>query len=211
MGTKCSAHYANIFMGDFEEKWIYKLIGKHSNFYTRFIDDIFLLWTGTLDELKDFIKKLNNVHPTIKFEEKYSFDSINFLDTHIYKNKEGKLCSTLYVKPTDRQSYLHQKSYHPTAAKKSIAYSQALRIKRICTENSEFTKHANNLIQKLKLRGYKKEMSEEIIKKVNTIDRTTLLEPKPKITNGVSPIIVTYHRNLPNIKSALDKNWYIYI
>ena len=125
MGIKYSASYANLFMNNFEETWIYKLIGKNSNFYKRFIDDIFILWNGTPEQLREFIEQINTLHPTIKFEANYSFNSINFLDTHIYKNKNGKLCTTLHVKPTDRQSYLHHKSYHPTASKRSITYSQA--------------------------------------------------------------------------------------
>ena len=31
-----------------------------SNFYCRFIDDIFSLWNGTEIELQEFIEKLNN-------------------------------------------------------------------------------------------------------------------------------------------------------
>ena len=103
MGTKCSAAYANLFMNYFEETHIYNIIGSNSNFYKRFIDDIFLLWNGTLEQLKEFISKINTVHTTIKFEAKYSFTSIDFLDTHIYKASNGKLCTTLHTKPTDRQ------------------------------------------------------------------------------------------------------------
>ena len=45
------------------------------------------------NKLNEFIKQINTLHPTIKFEaNNYSFNSINFLDTHIYKNKDGKLC-----------------------------------------------------------------------------------------------------------------------
>ena len=93
-----------------------------------------------------------NQHPTIKFEANYFFNSINILDTHIYKNKNGKLCTTFQVKPTDRQSYLHHKSYHPTSSKRSITYRQTLRIRKICTEDSEYLKHSKNLVQKLNLR-----------------------------------------------------------
>ena len=64
-----------------------------------------------------------------------------------------------HVKPTDRQSYLHHKSYHPTATKRSITYSQALRIRKICTKDSEYLKHSTNLVQKLNLRGYNQKES----------------------------------------------------
>ena len=33
----------------------------------RYLDDIFMIWTGNEDELREFIKYLNNLHRTIKF------------------------------------------------------------------------------------------------------------------------------------------------
>ena len=113
MGTKCAVIYANLFMSHFEETHIYNLIQRNCPFYKRFIDYIFLLWNGTLDELTTFLEEINRLHPTIKFDAKYSTSSIEFLDTKVYKFTDGKLHTTLYTKPTDRQSYLHNKSYHP--------------------------------------------------------------------------------------------------
>ena len=54
MGTKCAPSYANIFMGWFEEKFIFPLLTNLSDFYLRFIDDIFLIWNGTKTEFDDF-------------------------------------------------------------------------------------------------------------------------------------------------------------
>ena len=57
MGTKCAPSYANIFMGWFEEKFIFSLPTNLSDFYLRFIDDILLIWNGTKIEFYDFLKK----------------------------------------------------------------------------------------------------------------------------------------------------------
>ena len=57
---------------------------------------------------------------------------INFLDTTVFK-VDNKLRTKLYLKPTDRKSYLHFKSEHPNSTKESIAYSQAIRLKKIAT------------------------------------------------------------------------------
>ena len=59
MGTKSVPSYANIFMGWFEEKFIFPLLTNLSDFYLRFIDDIFLTWNGTKTEFDDFLKKIN--------------------------------------------------------------------------------------------------------------------------------------------------------
>ena len=57
MGTKCAPTYANIFMGEFEEKYIYPKIKDKSCKYLRYIDDIFMVWKSSQDELNQFIKK----------------------------------------------------------------------------------------------------------------------------------------------------------
>ena len=107
-GTICAPNYANIFMEKFEKSYIYPYISQFSNFYCRFIDDIFFIWNGTVIQLQEFIKKLNNRHPTIKFDFKFSKTSIEFLDTTAYKNKEqNKLLTTVYCKSTDRRNFLH--------------------------------------------------------------------------------------------------------
>ena len=44
-------------------------------------------------ELIKFIDNLNQKHPTIKFEFTYSRTSTTFLDTKVYKNENGTLCT----------------------------------------------------------------------------------------------------------------------
>ena len=46
----------------FGENYIYHLIQENCKFYQGFIDDIFLIWTGTLYELNKSIAKINQVH-----------------------------------------------------------------------------------------------------------------------------------------------------
>ena len=118
MGTICAQPYVNIFMAYFEEKFIYPLIRNATTLYLRYIDDIILIWTKSENELLTFFEKLNQQHPSIKFEMKYSKDKIEFLDTLIYKDKNNNIQTTLYKKPTDRQIYLHSKSAHPFSLKK---------------------------------------------------------------------------------------------
>ena len=59
---------------------------------------------GTEEELLKFINELNQKHKTIKFDFKYSKTKIEFLDVLVYKDINNKLQTTLYKKPTDRQS-----------------------------------------------------------------------------------------------------------
>ena len=119
-------------MAYFEEKFIYPLIEAKTLLYLRFIDDIFMIWTKSEKDLVEFLNELNTKHTSIKFEFKYSRQQIEVLNTLVYIHNNNKLQTTLYRKHTDPQNYLHAKSEHPYPLKKSIAYSQTLRIKRIC-------------------------------------------------------------------------------
>ena len=164
MGTKCAPSYASLFMGMFEDKYIYPKISNNTRIFMRFIDDIFFVWKGSERELQSFLKEINNAHPYIKFDYTFSKKEVNFLDLTIYKDSNGKLATKLYTKPTDKHPYLHFQSAHPHHLKKSIPYAQALRLRRICTEDHEYQQSIGILTEKLVGRGYKKK---DIIPQIN--------------------------------------------
>ena len=91
-----------------------------------------MIWQHGEDELKIFLKKLNNFHPSIKFTFEYSREKFNYLDVQVIV-REGKLITDLHVKQTDSHQYLDPSSRHPYHCTKSIPYSRALRISRICS------------------------------------------------------------------------------
>ena len=134
MGTRAAPNVANVYMGRLEEKFVYQTdwFGYIID-WVRFIDDIFLIWNGYNDSLTAFIEYLNGVVPSIKFTHEVSHNSVNFLDTKVIKDTRGNISTDVYQKPTDTQSYLHWTSAHPPHLKYSIPYSQALRLRRICS------------------------------------------------------------------------------
>ena len=46
-------------MGMFEDNYIYHLIQEKCKLYLRYIDDKFVIWEGTTDELNEFKPKIN--------------------------------------------------------------------------------------------------------------------------------------------------------
>ena len=80
MGTICAPAYANIFITSFESKFMYQYIKEKVITFLRFTDDLFMIWTGTEEDLLKFINELNQKHKTIKFDFKYSKTKIEFLD-----------------------------------------------------------------------------------------------------------------------------------
>ena len=51
----------------------------------------------------------------------------------LYKDENNNIPTTLYRKPTDQQAFLHAKLEQPRSIKGSIPYSQALKLKTICS------------------------------------------------------------------------------
>ena len=152
IGTKMAPPYAIIFIDSLEEDILSKALLKPLVWW-RYFDDIFMMWEHGEEELEKFLGTPNCYHPTIKFAAEYSSAKINFLNLTVIK-MDNQLVTDLYVKPTNTHQYLHASSYHVSHFKKSIPFSQALRLNRICSENAFFDKQCNELVVWLKERSY---------------------------------------------------------
>ena len=115
----------------------------------------------------------------------------------------NKLRIKVYVKPTDRQSYLHSKSEHPNSTKKSIAYSQALRFNKICYNKSHLHNNCKRLLNRLTKRGYNKTDTTTQINRAITIPRTELLKKIKTSNTERLPLTVTYNRTVPDLKTIM--------
>ena len=133
LGTKLAPSYANLFMTKFEQNHVYTY-HLQPTLWKRFIDDIFLIWPHGMNSLLEFIEHLNTVHPTVKFTSTISQTEVSFLDLILYIRGD-KLYTRLHTKSTDRHMYLNFHSEHPMSLKRSIPYSQFLRLKRIHSES----------------------------------------------------------------------------
>ena len=77
MGNRCIPNYANIFMNKIDKLVINSAAqyGEGVNpirLFKRFLDDIFAIWCGSVEDLDKFLESLNLLHPTIKFKATYS-------------------------------------------------------------------------------------------------------------------------------------------
>jgi hypothetical protein len=80
MGTKMALSYANIFMGDLEERLLLLSLKQPLSWF-RFIDDVDMKWIRSDKELDEFFEHANSIHPSIKFTHKVSKTKMSFLDT----------------------------------------------------------------------------------------------------------------------------------
>ena len=203
IGTKMAPSYAILFMGDLEEKILDRGECKPSIWW-RYIDDIFCIWEHGEDKLKEFLDYLNSCHPSIKFTAEYSRDKVNFLDVQVIR-KDNKLITDLYVKPTDTHQYLDASSCHVYHSKKSIPFSQALRLNRICSEPSFFDKRCNQLESWLKERGYSDKLIRQQVLKARQFPREGLLyKENNNIKKDTLTFNITYHPAFAKIKNILN-------
>jgi hypothetical protein len=208
MGTKVAPSFANIFMADFENRFVYTY-HPQPRLWLRYIDDIFMIWDHGRQSLNDFIQHLNTCHHSIKFTSEISDTSINFLDTTAKKDPDNKLYTTLYCKPTDSHSYLLYDSAHPTHLKNSLPYSQLLRIRRICSKLTDFEQHAIELCNHFLRRGYPPNIIERALIQAHRQDRESLLHPAPKPQNDFKDVflVTTYHPTGSPLKGIVQENW----
>ena len=55
--------------------------------WKQFIDDIFVIWTGSKPEFITFMTEINQIHNTIKFTYEVSETELTFLDITLYKGE----------------------------------------------------------------------------------------------------------------------------
>ena len=120
-------------------------------------------------------------------------NDIPFLDVKIFL-ENGKIETDLYCKPTDKHQYLLHSSSHPYHTKKSIPYSLALRLRRICSKDEFFDTRSSELERYLTKRGYKNNFVKSQISRAKSIPRNnTLKENSPEIKKPEyhsSPLII---------------------
>ena len=146
MGTKLAPAPATIYIGDLEESFIENRELK-SDLWVRYINDIFNVWSQSLEEFNVFLSDLNKTRDRIRFTAEVGSHPCNFLDLIIYKSPNflatGLLSTKIYQKPTNTFSFPLGSSRIPKNIHRSIAIGELTRLLRN-TEDSSIYKHYQN-------------------------------------------------------------------
>ena len=154
----------------------------------RYFDDVFFIWTHGEEKFSSFLNVLINYHPNIKFTHASNKEHIRLLDLNM-KLLANNLSTDLYIESTERHQYLQYISSHPEHMKKSVIYSQVLRLSRICSEEQDFVKHVCELKSWFSKRGYPQKLIETKTSKVKSSGQRVF--HGTKVEKGVS-LVVTY-------------------
>ena len=104
------------------------------------------------------------------------------------------------IRKTDTFNCLHYSSLHPDHYKGAIPYSQFLRLRRICSDDANFTKRAAEIKEYFRARGDPDELVNNDLRKVPTA-RSSLLKSTPRShdesTNTKVPLVLMYNHSTP--------------
>ena len=159
--------------------------------WKRYIDDCTGVFKGNIDDFKKFYTLLQNAFRRFGLEltcetDCYVFKDdcfiekenkfITFLDVELYKNN-GCLNSREHRKETSACSYLLNTSAHPKHTFAGIVKSQLVRLRRICSDDSDFL----NSVDALKVRcvnsGYNTAMVDRILAMAPSLVRNLVYTP----------------------------------
>ena len=210
MGTKVAPTYATLVMGFLEEKLYRKIDTQYDtafseyirNNWKRYLDDCFMFWSKTKEELSNFHQLLNDIHPSIQFTMDMQEEELPFLDIMIIK-KDDKIITDLFYKKTDSHQYLIFNSCHPSHTKRNIPYNLARRVCTIVLEPSLRNKRLEELKLFLREQLYPKKLIDSAITKAKNIPiadlRTSKDTPAQK---DMIPFVVTHNPRNAKIFNA---------
>ena len=206
MGTKMGPSVACLTMGHFEEQLFSQYTGPRPILYKRYIDDIVGVATGSRHDLESFIHFVESFCPFLKFTHCISDSSVVFLDLQLSISNRS-ITSNLHFKPTDSHNYLLYPSNHPKSCTKSIPYSQLLRAKRICSDESDFAKSSEQILSFFEKRQYPTKILSNALQRIQRTSRADALEKRTKNTTNLRiPLVISHHPSVRPIIRAIHKN-----
>ena len=191
MGQKYAPHYADIYMAEFEKEALAKCDFKPDCYY-RYLDDIFIIWPHGQEAFNTFLAAFNSHRPSIKFKAEISSNSVNFLDTTLFRGKDNTLESKVFFKPTDTHQLLHKASFHPRHTFAGLVKSQVTRFYHICSNPEDIELACQTLFKALSKRNYSKrwlrKLKNETLRLLNKSNRPGALISKPtSSSSGCGP------------------------
>ncbi|XP_077155689.1 uncharacterized protein LOC143818176 [Ranitomeya variabilis] len=206
MGASCAPSYANLFLGLWE-----RAIFQTDPAVFCDIDDVLMIWHGYQSELDRFFEDLNRNNINVKLTYKSSKIKIDFLDILIQVDQDGYLQTDLYRKPTSTNTLLHASSQHPRHLIRNIPTGQFVRARRICSNESNFVRQAEDLQQRFLDRGYQPPYIWQAYRRALRSNRTALLNKQPgkPINDTKVRCILDFHSRSDEVHEILPKHWHV--
>jgi hypothetical protein len=196
MGTSFSVTYATIFMIWLETPIINEF-QQHIVLYKRYIDDLFLIWSGSAEELCRFRDKFGKANANIKLEwqgtpsaedatnpakfDQLQHRKVNFLDLDIEivcSQTSVEFAFRVYRKPGTAYAYLPYGSYHARHIFRGWLKAEMYRLLTHSSNPTVWLEECAVFYNHLRNRGYPSKAIDSTFRSINWNQRSKMLEPK---------------------------------
>lgn len=213
MGTNCMPPAAQLYLArEWESVAKQRLGNSFPSVFRRFIDDGFVIFDGTEQELLAFASLLNNLLPNIKITHSYSQFEVDFLDVVVFKcmedvcDADGKvrLKVRTHQKALNKYLYIPYDSFHHPGMFKSFINAELIRY--IITNSDEwwYDCMVRKFTHRLRQRGYPLRMITSITNRVSYARRQQYLS---SASNGQKPtgssssvLVLPYAQLIPEMR-----------
>ena len=114
----------------------------------------------------------------------------------------------------DSHSYLLHSSFHPAHVKNSMPYSQFLRLRRLCSDDTDFSEKAKEMCQFFKTRDYPDSViPREVIQNSKHRAQSVHPQPAPQLSLNKEEeripltLTLTFHPHNISVKNIILKNF----
>ena len=203
MGAPFSPTIANIFMSIMLQDFL-KTQQTHPLLIKRYIDDIFMIWTGPTLKLTSFLNDLNAFHHNLHFTHQQSPTSIDFLDLTIYKSLTFPFTNLLDTKTFQKHlnlyQYLHFTSDHPINIFKAIIKGECISYVRTSTTYETYAAMVHTFKVRLRKRNYPNTLINNTIATVKYGDRQKYLQTRQSNQHTTNPPPLYIHTPPPQYR-----------
>ena len=177
MGNKAAPSIANIYVFILEDNFL-TIYRPYIFTYYRYIDDIFIIIKSDFD-IKILITHFGYLRLNV-----VGGKLVNFLDLVISLNPfTCQLKFNLYIKPTFTFSYVLPDSNHPAHIFDNIVRGTFIRVRRICTDLTDYLYYSSLFAIQFIKKGYEKNRVYKIARMVGDLNRDKLIPYKSKQNN----------------------------
>ena len=158
----------------------------------------FFIWTDTEENLDTVLEDLRKFCPNLRFTYEKSREKISFFDV-VIKIKDGKITTNLFCKITNGHQYLHYDSCHAEHIKRSLVFSQTLRLKIIRSEKRDLVSNVENL------REWFRVNENQVARALQSASNNSANRSKQWKETGIS-LVTTYHPRLKDLSSLIKRS-----
>jgi hypothetical protein len=199
MGSPISGLIAEIFLQHNENKHIKQILDtKHTAFYTRYVDDILVIYDSTRLSPQDIHTYINGIHQNIKLkatpEENSAIDFLDLTITRIH----NRLQIDIHRKPTATDTTINFQSNHPTEQKIATYRHHINRMYNLPLDQDKRQREWETI----KTMGKNNDVPSQVLHKLHRKLKHKKPRPKPETADREKWTTFTYHS--PKIRAITN-------